>query len=109
VSVILDRLLRIPAKGMTNIHFALGVGLSELGRSRAQRRHSILLSDAVHNAGPDPRLMAGRFERLDVLLQTDAEHDAELGTDLARCGHGEAASVRDHRDVAPALNRLLAV
>ena len=107
-SVILDRLLRIPAKGLTNIHFALGVGLHELGRSRAQRHHAILLSDAVHNAGPDPRLMAGRFKRLDVLLQTDAEHDAELGVDLARCGHGEAIPVRRHHDVAPALNRLLA-
>ena len=62
----------------------------------------------MHNAGPDPRLVAGRFERLDVLLQTDAEHDAELGADLARTGHGEAVPIREHRDVAPALNRLLA-
>src|SRR4051794_8159184 len=106
-SVILDRLLRIPAKGLTNVHFALGAGLRELGRSRARRRRAILLSDAVHNAGPDPRLVAGRFERLDVLLQTDAEHDAELGAGLAHIGHGEIAPVADHRDVAPALNRLL--
>ena len=52
--------------------------------------------------------MAGRFKRLDVLLQTDAEHDAELGVELARVGHGEAIPVRRHHDVAPALNRLLA-
>jgi Mg-chelatase subunit ChlD len=106
-SVILERLLRIPAKGLTNVHFALGVALRELGRTRARRRRAMLLSDAVHNAGPDPRLIAGRFERLDVLLQTDAEHDAELGAELARIGHGEAVPIRDHRQVAAALNRLL--
>ena len=31
---ILDDLLRIPARGLTNIHFALDVGVGELGRSR---------------------------------------------------------------------------
>jgi Mg-chelatase subunit ChlD len=107
-SLIVDRLLRIPTKGLTNIHFALGVGLGELARCRSRSRQGILLSDAVHNAGPDPRLVAGRYARLDVLLQTDDEHDAMLGTDLARIGHGEAVAVHHHRDVAHALNRLLA-
>ena len=107
-SIVVDRLLRIPTKGLTNVHFALTVAHRELGRSRARRRRAILLSDAVHNAGPDPRLVAARFQRLDVLLQTDAEHDAELGGELARLGHGLVAPVRHHRDVAPALNRVLA-
>jgi Mg-chelatase subunit ChlD len=104
-SRILDDLLRVPAKGLTNVHFALDIGLAELGRSRARRRHGILLSDAVHNAGPDPRLLAPRFARLDVLLEVDGEHDAELGADLCRFGHGEMMAVRHHRDVARALNR----
>jgi hypothetical protein len=80
-----------------------------LSRSRARRRHGILLSDAVHNAGPDPRLIAGGFMRLDVLLETDGEHDAELAADLARLGHGEMVAARDHRQVALALNRVLAL
>ncbi len=67
-----------------------------------------LLTDAVHNAGPDPRLIARRFPELHVLLETDGEHDAPLGRDLARLGRGKMASVATHRDVAPALNRLLA-
>jgi Mg-chelatase subunit ChlD len=104
---ILDDLLRLPARGLTNVEFALRTGLSELGRSRARRRHGILLSDAVHNAGPDPRLVAARFSRLDVLLETDGEHDRQLGSDLARLGHGEMAAVRDHREVAAALSRFL--
>jgi Mg-chelatase subunit ChlD len=105
---ILDSILRIPAKGLTNVDFALAVGLAELGRSRASRRYGIVLTDSVHNAGPDPRLVAARFTRLDVLLEVDGEHDADLASDLARMGHGEVHPIRHHRDVAPALNRIFA-
>lgn len=104
---LLDDLLRIPAKGLTNVHFALTVGLAELARSSAWQRIALLLSDCVHNAGPDPRLVALRFPRLHVLLQTDGEHDAALAADLARLGHGRLSAVRDYRQVAPALNELL--
>jgi Mg-chelatase subunit ChlD len=104
---LLDDLLRIPAKGLTNVHFALTVGLAELSRSSARQRIALLLSDGVHNAGPDPRLVATRFPRLHVLLQTDGEHDAGLAAELARLGHGRLSAVRDHRQVAPALNELL--
>jgi len=61
---LLDDLMRIPAKGLTNVHFALTVGLAELARSNARQHVAILLSDSVHNAGPDPRLVAPRFSRL---------------------------------------------
>src|SRR5262249_27236377 len=101
-------LLRIPAKGLTNVEFGLATGLAELSRSRARRRHAILLSDAVHNAGPDPRVVAARFPRLDLLLETDGEHARELAGEIGRMGRGELAVVRHHRDVAPALNRFLA-
>ncbi|HXV94689.1 MAG TPA: VWA domain-containing protein [Pseudonocardia sp.] len=105
---LLDRLLRLPARGLTNVGFGLAVGHAELARSAARRRTAILLTDAVHNAGPDPREVARRFGGLHVLLETDGEHDLPLGSDLARLGHGRLAVVRTHRDVAPALNRVLA-
>lgn len=104
---LLDDLLRIPAKGLTNVHFALTVALAELARSAARQRIAVLLSDCVHNAGPDPRLVALRFPRLHVLLETDGEHDAALAADLAGLGHGRLSRVRDYRQVAPALNQLL--
>ncbi|GAA1855439.1 hypothetical protein GCM10009836_39390 [Pseudonocardia ailaonensis] len=104
---LLDTLLRIPARGLTNVGFGLSVGLAELGRSAARRRTAILLSDAVHNAGPDPRELARRFPELHVLLETDGEHDLPLGRDLARLGRGTLSPVASHRDVAPALNRIL--
>jgi Mg-chelatase subunit ChlD len=104
---LLEQLLRIPARGLTNVHFALTVAQAELGRSTARTRTAVLLSDAVHNAGPDPRLLARRMPALHVLLETDGEHDAPLAADLARLGRGRLAPVATHRDVAPALNRLL--
>jgi Mg-chelatase subunit ChlD len=102
-----DQLLRIPARGLTNVAFALAVAHAELARSSARRRTGVLLSDAVHNAGPDPRLTARRFPELHVLLETDGEHDVPLAADIARLGRGRLAKVATHRDVAPALNRLL--
>jgi len=104
---VLDALLRIPTRGLTNVGFGLSVARTELARSSARRRTAILLSVAVHNAGPDPRLTARRLPELHVLLQTDGEHDSPLAADLARLGHGRLAPVSTHRDVAPALNRLL--
>jgi Mg-chelatase subunit ChlD len=105
---LLDRLLRLPARGLTNVHFGLTVGLAELARSSVRRRSAVLLTDAVHNAGPDPRPLARRFGELHVMLQTEGEHDAPLAAALARMGRGRLAPVGTHRHVAPALNRLLA-
>ena len=105
---LLDQLLRIPARGLTNVGFGLAVAAAELARSAARRRTAILLTDAVHNAGPDPRQVARRFGELHVLLETDGEHDAPLAADLARLGHGKLAHIATHRDAAGAVNRLLA-
>ena len=46
----------------------------------------MLLSDCVHNAGPDPRPFAARLPRLDVLLDTVGEHDLELAASSRRPG-----------------------
>jgi Mg-chelatase subunit ChlD len=106
-SSLLDTLLRIPARGLTNVGFGLSAGRAELARSAARRRTAILLTDAVHNAGPDPRDVARRFPELHVLLETDGEHDLPLGRDIARLGRGSCTPVATHRDVSPALNRIL--
>jgi len=104
---LLDQLLRIPARGLTNIGFGLAVAAAELRRSAAHRRMAVLLTDAVHSAGPDPRDTAHGFPELHVLLETDGEHDAPLAADIARLGRGRLARIRTHRDAAAALNRLL--
>jgi len=101
---LLDTMLRIPAKGLTNIAFPLEAAARELSRVPARDARVLLLSDCVHNAGPDPRPVATRLARLDVLLDTSGEHDADLARDLARLGHGRLLRAAHYRDVAPALS-----
>jgi hypothetical protein len=102
---IIDELLKLPTKGLTNVAFPLELGVTELARTSARDARIVLLSDCVHNAGPDPRDFVSRVARLDVLLDVTGEVDIELGRELARLGRGTAQSIRGYRDVAPALNR----
>ena len=67
---LLDMMLGIPARGLTNVAFALQVAARELARVPARDARAVLLSDCVHNAGLDPRPFAARLPRLDVLLDT---------------------------------------
>ena len=105
---LLDEMLRIPAKGLTNIAFPLEVAATELARVPGRDARVVLLSDCVHNAGPDPRPLAARLPRLDVLLDTSGEQDEELARDLARLGRGRLRRIRAYTDVAPALGAVFA-
>jgi Mg-chelatase subunit ChlD len=103
---ILDTVLRIPARGLTNVQFALETAAGLLRTVSAPDARVLLLSDCVHNAGPDPRPTAARIPRLDVLLDTSGEKDVDLGRDLARIGHGRIRTIKTYRDVGPALSAL---
>jgi Mg-chelatase subunit ChlD len=103
---LLDTMLRMPARGLTNVSFPLELAAQQLARIPARDARVILLSDCVHNAGPDPREAAARLPRLDVLIDVSGEKDIELGRELAAAGRGTARLVRTYRDVAPALSAL---
>lgn len=105
---IVDALLQLPAKGLTNLAFPLELATRELARLPATDARVVLLSDCVHNAGPDPRPFAAHLPRLDILLDVTGEHDVDLGRELARLGRGRVFPIRDARDVAPALTRAFA-
>jgi Mg-chelatase subunit ChlD len=105
---LLDQLLAIPAKGLTNVAFPLQQAARELARVPARDARVMLLSDCVHNAGPDPRPFAARLPRLDVLLDVSGEQDVQLARELAQAGRGRLARIRTYRDVAPALGRTFA-
>jgi Mg-chelatase subunit ChlD len=105
---LLDAMVRIPAKGLTNVAFPLEVAREQLAHSPLREARVLLLSDCVHNAGPDPRPEAARLPRVDVLLDCSDEHDLDLARDIARLGRGRLAAIRDHRQVAPAISRFFA-
>jgi Mg-chelatase subunit ChlD len=108
VPALVDRLVRIPAKGLTNVAFPLQLAAGQLADRPTRDARVVLLSDCVHNAGPDPRPLAARLPRLDVLVDVSGEHDLTMARALARTGHGRALRVAHHRDVAPALSALFA-
>jgi hypothetical protein len=66
------------------------------------------LSDCVHNAGPGRRAIAARLPRIDVLFDVAGERDSELAAGIAREGRGLVLPIAGHRDVAPAIGRVLA-
>jgi len=105
---LVETMLRIPARGLTNLAFPLQIALRELARVPARDARVLLLSDCVHNAGPDPRPFAARLPRLDILLDTTGEQDVELARDLVRLGRGRLRRVAAYRDVAPALSEFFA-
>jgi len=105
---LVESMLRMPARGLTNLAFPLQAARRELSRVPARDARVVLLSDCVHNAGPDPRPLAARLPRLDVLLDTTGEQDQELARDLARLGRGRLRLARSYRDVAPALSAFFA-
>ena len=104
---LVDQMLAIEPIGLTNVAFPLDFAARELRRMADRRQRVLLLSDCVHNAGPDPRSIAARLPRLDVLLDASGEHDPELARDLARHGRGTVQTMHTYRDVAPALSRIL--
>lgn len=105
---IVESMMRMPARGLTNLAFPLQVARQELARVPARDTRALLLSDCVHNAGPDPRPLAARLPRLEVMLDTTGEQDPELARDLARLGRGRLWNIRTYRDVAPALSEIFA-
>jgi Mg-chelatase subunit ChlD len=105
---LVESMLRIPARGLTNLAFPLQAAQRELARVPARDARVVLLSDCVHNAGPDPRPFAARLPRLEILLDTTGEQDPDLARDLARLGHGRLRLVHTYRDVAPALSDIFA-
>ena len=105
---LMETLLRLPARGLTNVGFPLELAKQELAGARAPHPRAVLLSDCVHNAGSHPVPLAGALGRLDVLVDVSGEHDLDMARDLARAGRGRSFPIRTHRDVAPALDAVFA-
>lgn len=105
---LIDALMALPARGLTNVSLPLELGASALRARRWPEGRVVLLSDCVHNAGPDPRLVAAALPRLDVLLDVTGEKDVDLGRDLATVGKGRLHLVAGVADVAPGLSEIFA-
>ncbi len=104
---LVDSMLGLDAAGLTNVSFPLQTAAGELGSPGRAEQRVLLLSDCVHNAGPDPIAAAAALPRLDILFDIGGERDSELAAGLAKAGRGIVSPIVDHRDVAPALTEIL--
>ena len=105
---LVSELIRIEPKGLTNVHGAIELAVRELAKSPIEKRRIVLLSDCVHNAGPDPIEAARVAPPTLVLLEQTDEYDAWIAERIARVSGGRVRTVRHTNEVAPALSALLA-
>jgi MoxR-like ATPase/Mg-chelatase subunit ChlD len=102
------RVMRLRPIGLTDIQAGLIAAVGQLGRMRSANRVGVIMTDGVHNLGADPRGVAGRFGRLNVLATTSSPWRLELCRQLAAAGSGTCETYRSLDDLPVALSRLLA-
>jgi Mg-chelatase subunit ChlD len=96
---VVEGILRLPARGYTNLEDALEKGSRELGRCTHARRTGLLITDGVYTVGGDPSPWASRFPRLHVLMTQDYKVNEDLCIRLARLGRGELFRVERFEDM----------
>jgi Mg-chelatase subunit ChlD len=88
VTAVVADLLSLRGHGRTDLARALRVAAEQLEHAPSGGRTALLLSDALHTKGADPRSAAGTLDCLHV-LGTSADTDAiAAGQALARRGRG---------------------
>lgn len=91
---VVEAVLRLPARGYTNLEAALEKGGRELGRCAHARRVGLLVTDGVYTVGGDPSRWAVQFPRLHVLMTEDHKVNEDLCLKLTRLGQGELFRVK---------------
>ncbi|MEM9034327.1 MAG: vWA domain-containing protein [Actinomycetota bacterium] len=101
---VVDDVFCLRGHGPTDLHHALTQARLQLGRSRAKRRITVLLSDCEATEGEDPVLAARLLDELLVIAPEDAAEDAER---LAMAVGAQMATLSGPSDVGSAFGRLL--
>jgi magnesium chelatase subunit D len=96
---VVEGILRLPARGYTNLEDALATGCRELKRVTHARRTGLLITDGVYTVGGDPTPWASQFPKLHVLMTQDYKVNEELCLKLARLGRGELFRVERFEDM----------
>ena len=101
---VVDAVLALRGHGTTDVAGALLAAGQQLGRSRAGRKITILLSDCRATVPGDP---ADAAERLDEIVIVAPDEDAEDARQLADSIGARFTTVSGPSDVAAALSRAL--
>lgn len=108
VTAVVDDLLSLRGHGRTDVSRALQVAAEQLEHTPPGGRAALLLSDALHTKGADPRPAAGALDCLHV-LGTSPDGDAiAAGQALARRGRGRFLPATTLAQLTGALREVLA-
>lgn len=102
-----ERVLALRPWGLTDVAAGLEAGLVVLGGMRERVRRALVMTDGLHNSGPDPVAVARRFPRLDVLATDPADRALHRCRALAAAGRGTCAGYAGLDELPERLSLLL--
>ena len=104
---LIDRVLSLPGRGLTNLALGLRVGLDELSRASTQERVGLLFSDGLRTAGPPPDAYAAAFPTLHVIATGRSEESATACRELAALGDGRCSAITGLASIPAAISACL--
>ena len=108
VDTLLDRVLSLPARGLTDVGLGLRVGLEELEGADTQERTGLLFGDGLQTTGEPAEPIAAAFPTLHVVATGGSEESLSRCRRLADLGGGRCAQVETASSIPAAINRCLA-
>ncbi|HEY4022187.1 MAG TPA: AAA family ATPase [Pseudonocardiaceae bacterium] len=95
------RVLALRPHGLTDLSAGLEAGLGLLATMQSPVKVAVVMTDGVQNKGVDARVLAARYQRLDVLATTDSPWRLRHCQALAAAGRGRCLRY-DRLDRLPA-------
>lgn len=108
LDALLDRVLSLPGRGLTDVGLGLRVGLEELEGAETQERIGLLFSDGLQTAGEPAEPVAAAFPLLHVVASGRSEESLSRCHRLADLGGGRCARIETASGVPAAINHCLA-
>jgi MoxR-like ATPase/Mg-chelatase subunit ChlD len=108
LDALLDRVLSLPGRGLTNVGLGLRVGLDELETANIQKRTGLLFSDGLQTSGEPAEPIAAAFPLLHVVATGQSEESLSRCRRLADLGGGRCAEIRTAAGIPAAINHCLA-
>ncbi len=106
IEQMIETIFDLKPSGYTNIENALLAAREEMNKIKRRDKWAVLITDGDYNQGEDPREIAPKFRRLNVIRVGGIKKGETLCKDLARLGHGKYESVSDYRNLPLALLRI---
>jgi Mg-chelatase subunit ChlD len=107
LDALLDRVLSLPGRGLTNVGLGLQAGLEELAAADTQERAGLLFSDGLQTTGEPAEPIAAAFPSLHVVATGRTTESLARCRRLADLGDGRCAAIGSASEIPAAVNHCL--